>query len=48
MQKPSFVFSSRQWTVIASCFIILGLGSGLNFNFGIFITPLLDEFSWSR
>ncbi|MFP6891119.1 MAG: MFS transporter [Nitrospinota bacterium] len=48
MKKPSFVFSSRQWTVIASCFIILGLGSSLNFNFGIFIKPLLDEFSWSR
>jgi len=48
MQRPSILFSPRQWTVIASCFIVLALGSSINFNFGIFIKPLLDEFSWSR
>ncbi len=42
------IFSPRQWLIIASSFIILAVGTSLNFNFGIFIKPLVEEFDWSR
>ncbi len=34
--------------IIASSFVILATGTSLNFNFGIFIKPLVEEFDWSR
>lgn len=48
MQEKPAIFSAYQWAIIASCFIMLALGSSLNFNFGIFLKPLTDEFSWAR
>ncbi len=42
------LFSPRQWIFIASAFVLLGLFSGLNFLFGIFLNPLIDEFGWNR
>ncbi|MBT6394205.1 MAG: MFS transporter [Nitrospinaceae bacterium] len=48
MQEKNVLFSTYQWAIIASCFVMLALGSSLNFNFGIFLKPLSEEFGWSR
>ncbi len=48
MQEKPPIFSAQQWTIIACCFAILAVASSLNFNFGIFIKPLVDDFGWSR
>ena len=48
MQERFSIFSSRQWVIIASSFVILALASGLMFIFGVFIKPLESAFTWSR
>ena len=48
MQEKLAIFSAYQWMIIASCFVMLALGSSINFNFGIFLKPLSDEFGWAR
>ena len=48
MQEKLAIFSAYQWMIIASCFVMLALGSSINFNFGIFLKPLSEEFGWAR
>ena len=48
MQEKPAIFSAYQWMIIASCFVMLALGSSINFNFGIFLKPLSEEFGWAR
>jgi MFS family permease len=48
MQEKFAIFSAYQWMIIASCFVMLALGSSINFNFGIFLKPLSEEFGWAR
>lgn len=48
LRQDHRLFSPRQWIFIVSAFALLGLFSGLNFLFGIFLNPLIDEFGWNR
>lgn len=48
LERGYRLFSPRQWLFIAAAFALMGLFSGLNFLFGIFLNPLIDEFGWSR
>ncbi len=48
MEREPKLFTPRQWLFIVSAFVLLGLFSGLNFLFGIFLNPLIDEFAWNR
>ena len=36
------------YIIVASAFLILVLTIGVNFTFGVFLSVLLDEFSWTR
>lgn len=45
-QQSSFFYG---WYVVAACFLVLFVGSGIGFYaFGVFFTPLEKEFGWSR
>lgn len=46
--KRSLYFSPRGWLILAGGFILLGLGSGLSFSFGVFLKPLAEDFQWAR
>ncbi len=48
MDRTYRFFSPRQWLFIAAAFALMGLFSGLNFLFGVFLNPLIDEFGWNR
>ncbi len=48
MDQQHRLFSPKQWIFIVSAFVLLGLFSGLNFLFGVFLNPLIDEFAWNR
>lgn len=48
MQEKSGFFSRQQWVILAATFVLLGLFSGFNFLFGIFLDPLIHEFGWAR
>ena len=48
MEREYRLFSPRQWIFIVSAFALMGLFSGLNFLFGVFLNPLIDEFAWNR
>ena len=48
MEQREHLFSPGQWIFIASAFVLMGLFSGLNFLFGVFLNPLIDEFAWNR
>ena len=48
MERLHRLFSPGQWLFIVSAFVLLGLFSGLNFLFGVFLNPLVDEFDWTR
>ncbi len=36
------------WVITSSCFSIQAIGVGIFTSYGVFFTPLKDEFSWSR
>jgi len=44
-RKPRFFYG---YIVAAACFAIQGIGVGTFISFGVFFTPLLVEFGWSR
>ena len=48
MEQRNRLFSPGQWIFIVSAFVLMGLFSGLNFLFGVFLNPLVDEFAWNR
>ncbi len=48
MERLHRLFPARHWIFIVSAFVLLGLFSGLNFLFGVFLNPLVDEFDWTR
>jgi len=36
------------WVVVASAFIITFITCGVNFSYGVFFLPIVNEFGWSR
>ena len=48
MNDRKYIFTANEYAVILYCFLVLSATSFLNFNFGIFIKPLENEFQWSR
>ena len=36
------------WVVLAAVMVVLTIGSGIRFSFGVFIDPLVEEYGWSR
>ena len=36
------------YVIVFSCFVIMVLTFGINYSFGIFFKPLLNEFGWTR
>jgi MFS family permease len=36
------------WIIVASAFIVLGVGYGVYYSFSVFYVALLEEFGWSR
>ncbi len=54
MRSITSILSGRQnvfygWWLLAGSVVAMGLGSGVSFwSFGLYISPLEDEFGWSR
>ncbi|MEE8109477.1 MAG: MFS transporter, partial [bacterium] len=44
----SAFFTPRGWLILAAGFTLMGLGTGLSFSIGVFLKPLVREFSWTR
>ena len=38
----------RGWLVVAAAFAVLFLAYGLQFSYGVFVTPMAEELGWSR
>jgi MFS family permease len=36
------------WVVVGACFIITGISYGIQYSFGVFFKPILEEFGWTR
>ncbi|MFC1901335.1 MFS transporter [Chloroflexota bacterium] len=43
--KPRFFYG---YVIVGACFIILGAMAGVFGSYGLFLKPLVEEFSWSR
>ncbi len=44
-KEPEFFYG---WVILGACFATTTMVGGLYYSFGIFFTPLLEEFGWSR
>ena len=36
------------WVVVAAAFVITFVTCGVNFSYGVFFLPIVNEFGWSR
>lgn len=43
--EPNFFY---RYIIVGLAFIVMMIAWGVNYSFGVFFTPLLDEFGWSR
>jgi MFS family permease len=48
MRKLNGIFTVSQWILLSVCFFLLAFHAGMSYTFGIFLKPLVEEFSWSR
>ena len=36
------------WVVVAACFVVTYISYGIQYSFGVFFKPILEEFGWTR
>ena len=36
------------WVVVAACFIVTNISYGIQYSFGVFFKPILEDFGWTR
>ncbi|UCH51267.1 MAG: MFS transporter [Chloroflexota bacterium] len=44
-EKPKFFYG---YVIVSAAFVVMTLAFGINYTFGVFLEPLLEEFGWAR